>query len=38
MTPVQVRPARIGDVRAIKSLIDHYAGKVVLAKELVTLY
>ncbi|WP_433869663.1 amino-acid N-acetyltransferase [Saccharopolyspora sp. CA-218241] len=35
---VQVRPARVGDVRAIKELIDHYAGKVVLGKELVTLY
>ncbi|MBE9374284.1 amino-acid N-acetyltransferase [Saccharopolyspora sp. HNM0983] len=38
MNPVEVRPARVGDVRAIKQLIDHYAGKVVLGKELVTLY
>ncbi|MGP4018143.1 amino-acid N-acetyltransferase [Saccharopolyspora sp. 5N708] len=35
---VQVRPARVRDARAIKALIDHYAGKVVLGKELVTLY
>lgn len=35
---VTVRRARIGDVRAIKSIIDAYAGKVLLAKELVTLY
>lgn len=33
-----VRRARIGDVRAIKSIIDTYVGKVLLAKELVTLY
>lgn len=33
-----VRRARIGDVRAIKSVIDTYVGKVLLAKELVTLY
>nr|WP_263248890.1 amino-acid N-acetyltransferase [Saccharopolyspora rosea] len=36
--PAEVRPARVGDVPAIKRLIDHYAGKVVLGKELVTLY
>ncbi|MFC7340687.1 amino-acid N-acetyltransferase [Saccharopolyspora griseoalba] len=36
--PIEVRPARVRDARAIKSLIDHYAGKVVLGKELVTLY
>ncbi|MDA3624389.1 amino-acid N-acetyltransferase [Saccharopolyspora sp. WRP15-2] len=36
--PVEIRPARVRDVRAIKALIDHYAGKVVLGKELVTLY
>jgi amino-acid N-acetyltransferase len=35
---IEVRPARVRDARAIKSLIDHYAGKVVLGKELVTLY
>ncbi len=33
-----IRRARVGDVRAIKSLVDTYAGKVLLAKELVTLY
>jgi amino-acid N-acetyltransferase len=33
-----VRPARVRDVPSIKALIDHYAGKVVLGKELVTLY
>jgi amino-acid N-acetyltransferase len=33
-----VRRARIGDVRAIKSVIDTYVGKVLLAKELVSLY
>jgi amino-acid N-acetyltransferase len=35
---VLVRRARICDVRAIKSLVDHYAGQVLLAKQLVTLY
>ncbi|MEV0049983.1 amino-acid N-acetyltransferase [Saccharopolyspora shandongensis] len=35
---VEVRPARVRDARTIKALIDHYAGKVVLGKELVTLY
>ncbi|HEY0447507.1 amino-acid N-acetyltransferase [Actinophytocola sp.] len=35
---VVVRRARIGDVRSVKSIIDTYAGKVLLAKELVTLY
>lgn len=38
MNEVVVRRARIGDVRAIKSIIDTYVGKVLLAKELVTLY
>jgi amino-acid N-acetyltransferase len=33
-----IRRARTGDVRAIKALVDHYAGRVLLAKELVTLY
>lgn len=33
-----VRRARTGDVRRIKELVDHYAGRVLLAKELVTLY
>ncbi|HVV20752.1 MAG TPA: amino-acid N-acetyltransferase [Pseudonocardiaceae bacterium] len=35
---VVVRRARTSDVRAIKALVDHYAGRVLLAKELVTLY
>ncbi len=38
MTNVAVRRARTGDVAAIKSLVDHYTGQVLLAKELVTLY
>jgi amino-acid N-acetyltransferase len=33
-----VRRARVGDVRAIKRLVDHYTGVVLLAKQLVTLY
>lgn len=33
-----VRRARIADVRRIKALVDNYAGQVLLAKELVTLY
>lgn len=32
------RRARTADVRAIKSIIDRYAGTVLLGKELVTLY
>lgn len=35
---IDVRRARIADVRAIKALIDSYAGRVLLEKELVTLY
>nr|WP_040588211.1 amino-acid N-acetyltransferase [Sciscionella marina] len=35
---VIIRRARIGDVRSIKSLVDEYAGRVLLVKELVTLY
>jgi amino-acid N-acetyltransferase len=35
---VLVRRARVSDVRTIKSIIDTYVGKVLLAKELVTLY
>jgi amino-acid N-acetyltransferase len=35
---VVVRRARVTDVRTIKSIIDTYVGKVLLAKELVTLY
>jgi amino-acid N-acetyltransferase len=33
-----IRRARVADVRRIKALVDHYAGRVLLAKELVTLY
>jgi len=36
--PLTVRRARVGDVRAIKELVDHYAGVVLLTKQLVTLY
>ncbi|HEU0086393.1 MAG TPA: amino-acid N-acetyltransferase [Pseudonocardiaceae bacterium] len=35
---LSVRRARVGDVRAIKNLVDCYAGAVLLAKQLVTLY
>ena len=35
---VVVRRARTSDVRAMKALIDGYAGKVLLSKPLVTLY
>lgn len=35
---ITIRRARVGDVRGIKALVDAYAGKVLLAKELVTLY
>jgi len=33
-----VRRARTADVTMIKSLVDGYAGRVLLAKEIVTLY
>src|SRR6201998_1356804 len=33
-----VRPPRTSDVPAIKHLIDYYAGKILLEKNLVTLY
>jgi amino-acid N-acetyltransferase len=36
--PLTVRRARVGDVRRIKDLVDHYVGAVLLAKQLVTLY
>jgi amino-acid N-acetyltransferase len=36
--PVVVRRARVSDVRGIKAIIDTYVGRVLLAKELVTLY
>ena len=35
---ITIRRARISDVRTIKALVDSYAGRVLLAKELVTLY
>lgn len=37
---VKVRPARTGDVPAVKAIVDTYAGsgRRLLAKELVTLY
>lgn len=35
---ISVRRARIADVRTIKALVDSYAGRVLLEKELVTLY
>ena len=38
MAVVAVRRARTADVVTIKSLVDNYAGKVLLAKEIVTLY
>ncbi|MGH3694478.1 MAG: amino-acid N-acetyltransferase [Pseudonocardiaceae bacterium] len=33
-----VRRAKVGDVRRVKDLVDRYAGAVLLAKQLVTLY
>ena len=38
MTAVLVRPARTADVATIRILVDAYAGRVLLAKETVTLY
>ncbi|MER7081134.1 amino-acid N-acetyltransferase [Saccharopolyspora kobensis] len=35
---IAIRRARIADVPAIKTLVDTYAGEVLLAKDLVTLY
>ncbi|OLM17273.1 MULTISPECIES: amino-acid N-acetyltransferase [unclassified Pseudonocardia] len=35
---VHVRRARTPDVRTIRELVDQYAGKLLLAKETVTLY
>jgi amino-acid N-acetyltransferase len=32
------RRARTGDVQGIKALVDKYAGRVLLAKDLITLY
>src|ERR1700712_2203947 len=36
--PVLVRRARTSDVPTIKHLVDTYAGKILLEKNLVTLY
>jgi amino-acid N-acetyltransferase len=38
VTAVHVRSARTADVATIKALVDGYAGRVLLAKETVTLY
>lgn len=38
MATVAVRRARTADVTTIKSLVDEYSGRVLLAKEIVTLY
>jgi amino-acid N-acetyltransferase len=38
MTAPVVRRARTSDVTTIKTLVDSYAGRVLLAKEIVTLY
>jgi amino-acid N-acetyltransferase len=38
MDTVVVRRARTTDVRLMKSIIDGYVGRVLLAKQLVTLY
>jgi amino-acid N-acetyltransferase len=38
VTSSPARRARTSDVPAIKALVDHYAGRVLLAKELITLY
>jgi len=35
---VVVRRARTCDVAGVKALVDHYAGRVLLAKDLITLY
>lgn len=37
-TAFTVRRARTSDVPSIKRLVDHYAGKILLEKNLVTLY
>jgi amino-acid N-acetyltransferase len=38
METVVVRRARTTDVRAMKSIVDRYVGRALLAKQLVTLY
>ena len=38
MAAVVARRARTGDVEGIKALVDQYAGRVLLPKDLITLY
>jgi amino-acid N-acetyltransferase len=38
VTGVVVRRARTSDVVGVKALVDRYAGRVLLAKDLITLY
>lgn len=38
VTAFLARRARTGDVAGIKALVDRYAGRVLLAKDMVTLY
>ena len=38
MATLAVRRARTADVTMIKQLVDSYAGRVLLAKEIITLY
>ena len=38
MTTILARRARTSDVAGIKALVDQYAGRVLLAKDLITLY
>lgn len=37
-SPIVVRPATTDDVPAIKTLIDFYAGKILLEKDLIDIY
>ena len=37
-TEAVIRRARISDVRGIKAIVDSYVGRLLLAKQLVTLY
>jgi amino-acid N-acetyltransferase len=37
-SPEDARRARTGDVVGIKALVDQYAGRVLLAKDMITLY
>jgi amino-acid N-acetyltransferase len=38
VNPILARRARTSDVAGIKALVDQYAGRVLLAKDLITLY